>query len=282
MSSPSKYQYGTLQVSLHPDGVAHVELNRPKKLNAFNDALVRDIRVCFQEISADTSIRVVIVSGSGRMFTAGLDLADHMLLDLPSGKNSGKDSARLAYANRAHIKDFQDAFTAIEECTQPVIAAVHNGCFGAGVDMITACDIRYGTKDSFYCVKEVDIGLASDVGSLQRLPKVIGNQSLVRELCLTGRFLQGPEAYRCGLLSKLVDTKEQVLEEAFKTARLIASKSPVAVVGTKHLLNYSRDRTIADGLAYTLTWSSAMLNTEDIPLSVQAFVEKKPATYSKL
>jgi delta(3,5)-delta(2,4)-dienoyl-CoA isomerase len=135
------------------------------------------------------------------MFTAGLDCKYKLILPFfipwwwfvilvseTQLKSLGEgDPARAAYKNRAHIQNFQNAFTAIEECTKPVIAAVHSACFGAGVDLITACDIRYCTKDAFFCVKEIDVGLAADVGSLQRLPKVIGNHSLVRELCYTGR-----------------------------------------------------------------------------------------------
>ncbi|KAG0166762.1 putative enoyl CoA hydratase [Apophysomyces sp. BC1034] len=273
-----KYQYETVIVKFIPGGVAHVQLNRPKTLNAFNAALIRDVRAVFRDISEDSEIAVVVVSGSGRMFTAGLDLQDTPL-DLSMGD---KDPARAAYVTRKHIEDFQDAFTAIEKCHKPVIAAIHGACIGAGVDMTTACDIRYCSKDAYFSVKEVDIGLAADVGSLQRLPKVTGNISLVRELCLTGRNLYADEALSCGLVNKVMDTHEQLLAEAFKTAKLIATKSPVAVYGTKQLLNYSRDHSVAESLAYTATWNAAMLNTEDIVRSMEAFMTKKPAKYSKL
>ncbi|KAI9021565.1 ClpP/crotonase-like domain-containing protein [Phycomyces nitens] len=268
----------TIKVDIIDGNIAHVQLNRPKTLNAFNDQMVKEVRSVFDALAIDQNIRAVVVSGSGRMFTAGLDLAENSLNKL----SSSADGARVAYANRAHIRDFQASFTAIETCDKPVIAAIHNGCFGAGVDMSTACDIRYCTKDAYFCVKEVDIGLAADVGTLQRLPKVIGNNSLVRELCFTGRNMYAPEASACGLVNKVLDTKEELLNEAFKTARFIASKSPVAVTGTKHLLNYSRDHSVSEGLGYTVTWNAAMLNTEDIPKSVEAFVTKKPAVYSKL
>ncbi|CAO3601476.1 unnamed protein product [Absidia cylindrospora] len=211
------------------------------------------------------------------MFTAGLDLTETAI-----SLESEGDLARLAYSKRAHLKEFQGAFTAIEECDKPVIAAVHSGCYGAGVDMITACDMRYCTKDALFCVKEVDIGLAADVGSLQRLPKVLGNQSLVRELCYTGRNFYADEALQHGLVNRVYDTQEELVAEALKMAALIASKSPVAVIGTKHNLLYARDHSVAEALNYTVTWSSAMLNTEDIPKSFAAFVSKEPAKYSKL
>ncbi|KAI8970350.1 ClpP/crotonase-like domain-containing protein [Mycotypha africana] len=272
-----QYQYETVNVEVLPEGVAHVQLNRPNKLNAFNDQLVNDVRIAFEDISKDSNILSVVISGSGRMFTAGLDLTETKLKSFDEG-----DPARAAYKNRAHIENFQAAFTAIELCTKPVIAAIHNACFGAGVDLITACDIRYCTSDSFFCIKEVDVGLAADVGSLQRLPKVIGNQSLVRELCFTGRNMYADEALACGFVSKVTDDYNSLMGEALKLARTIASKSPIAVLGTKHLLNYSRDHSVAEGLAYTVTWNAPMLNTEDIPLSIQAFVTKRPAKYSKL
>ncbi|KAI8641692.1 ClpP/crotonase-like domain-containing protein [Parasitella parasitica] len=267
----SPYQYETVKVDVSAEGVAHVQLHRPKKLNAFND------QKAFQDISVDSNVFSVVVSGTGRMFTAGLDLSETSL-----NSQDSTDPARAAWKIRSHIQGFQAAFTAIEECSKPVIAAVHGACFGAGVDLITACDIRYCAKDSFFCVKEVDVGLAADVGSLQRLPKVIGNNSLVRELCFTGRNMYAAEALQCGFVNKVAADQEAVLAEAFKTAKLIASKSPIAVLGTKHLLNYSRDHSVAEGLNYTVAWNQGMLNTEDIPLSIQAFVTKKPATYSKL
>ncbi|CAO3688483.1 unnamed protein product [Umbelopsis vinacea] len=287
MSAYTKFE--TVKGEFVADHVLHVQLNRPKKLNSFNPTqvseigsllprLVREVREIFRAIREDRDIRSVVVSGSGRMFTAGLDLSENGLTALVDDN----DVARGAFHRRRHIEDFQASFTAIEQCDKPVIAAIHNGCFGAGVDMITACDIRYATKDSFFCVKEVDVGLAADVGTLQRLPKVIGNHSLVRELCYTGRNLYADEALHCGLVNKVLGSQEEVIAEAIKTAKLIASKSPVAVVGTKNLLNYSRDHSVVEGLEYTVTWNAAMLNTEDIPRSVEAFVTKKPAVYSKL
>ncbi|KAI9278417.1 ClpP/crotonase-like domain-containing protein [Phascolomyces articulosus] len=278
MSSSPKYQYKNLLVHIHPEGVAHVELNRPKRLNAINEALVEDIRVCFTALGQDKDIRAIVLSGAGRTFTSGLDFKDNFLLK----GEADTDVARRAYTKQNHIKWFQSAMSALEKCAQPVIVAMHYGVYGVAVDLCTAGDIRYGTKDSFYTVKEVDMGLAPDVGTLQRLPKVIGSDSLARELCYTGRNMYADEAYRCGLISKIFDTKEQMIEDALKTAKIIASKSPVAVVSSKHLLNYSRDHSVDEGLEYTAVWNSAMLMTEDIPKSVEAFMTKKPATYSKL
>ncbi|KAG2218282.1 hypothetical protein INT45_002404 [Circinella minor] len=278
MSSSPKYQYENLKVHIYPEGVAHVELYRPKRLNAINEALVEDIRVCFNTLGQDSTIRAIILSGHGRTFTSGIDFKDNFLMK----GEPDTDVARRAYTKRLHIEWFQSAMSALEKCPQPVIVAMHYGVYGVAVDLCTAGDIRYGTKDSFYTVKEVDLGLAPDVGTLQRLPKVIGSDSLARELCFTGRNMYADEAYKCGLISKLFDTKEEMIEDALKTARVIASKSPVAVVSSKHLLNYSRDHSVDEGLQYTAVWNSAMLQTEDIPKSIQGFMQKKPAHYSNL
>ncbi|ORX62463.1 ClpP/crotonase [Hesseltinella vesiculosa] len=278
----AKYQYETVKVDIN-NLVAHVQLNRAKKLNAFNDAMVRDVRLVFEDLAGDKNIRVVVLSGSGRMLTAGLDLTESTLLKSTDEETGEElDCARKSYNTRAHIENFQQAFTAIEKCDKPVIAAIHSGCYGAGVDMVTACDMRYCTKDALFCVKEVDVGLAADVGTLQRLPKVIGNQSLVRELCFSGRNMYAAEAHQAGLVNRVFDTFDEMMAEAMNMANLIASKSPVAVVGTKHNLIYSRDHSVAESLAYQVTWSSAMLNTDDIPKSFVAFVSKEPAKYSKL
>jgi len=232
----------------------------------------------FEQIKADSDVRAVIVSGAGRLFTAGLDLTDNAI----SGMDRSRDPARTAYNLRPRILDLQETFTAIEMSDKPVIAVVHNGCIGAGVDLITACDIRLATKDAYFSVKEIDIGLAADLGTLQRLPKVMGNHSLVREICLTGRNFSAAEALQHGLVSKLLETKEEALAEALKLANDIASKSPVAVVGTKHLLNYSRDHSVAEGLAYTAFWNAAMLNTEDIAKCFESFTTKKKPKFAKL
>ncbi|KAI7848529.1 ClpP/crotonase-like domain-containing protein [Circinella umbellata] len=274
------YQYETLNVKIYPDGVAHVELNRPDKLNSFSPGVFEDIFQCFTTMSKDSDIHAIVLSGSGRMFTAGIDFKGGALLQ--GSKDKDLDVARQAFAKQAHLNYLQRSISSLEKCSQPVIVAMHNGVFGVGVDLVTAGDIRYGTKDSYYCVKEVDLGLAPDVGTLQRLPKIIGSASLVRELCYTARIMKSNEALQCGFINRIFDTKEQLIEGAMKTAHEIASKSPVAVVSTKHLLNYSRDHSVDEGLDYTRVWNSAMLMTEDIPKSIEAFVTKTPAKYSKI
>ncbi|CAG8775540.1 6141_t:CDS:10, partial [Gigaspora rosea] len=264
------YTFQTLKVTFPAQYVLHVELNNTERLNAFDRILWNDVKECFMRIDADSAVRVAVISGAGKLFSAGIDCIYLSAVNTLSEINNSEvtDFARKAYYLRRSVKILQDSFTAIESCNKPVIAVVHNACIGAGVDLITACDIRYCSQDAYFCVKEIDFGLAADIGTLQRLPKIVGNNSLVRELCFTGRKFSSTEALNFGLVNKILQTKEIALAEAFKTASIIASKSPVAIVGTKHLLNYSRDHSVNEGLEYTALWNSAMLNSEDL---IEAF-----------
>ncbi|XP_029427192.1 delta(3,5)-Delta(2,4)-dienoyl-CoA isomerase, mitochondrial isoform X3 [Rhinatrema bivittatum] len=281
-NAESSYSYSTLKVSQTADKMLHVELNRPEKMNAMNKAFWREMVECFNKIAEDSECNVVVVSGAGRVFTAGIDLMD-MAGDVLQAE--GDDVARKAWNLRKKITEYQETFTVIEKCSKPVIAAVHGACIGAGVDMISACDIRYCTQDAWFQVKEVDIGLAADVGTLQRLPRIIGSQSLVNELAFTSRKMMSDEARSCGLVSRVFPDKESMLQGAMELASEIAGKSPVAVQGTKINLVYSRDHSVQEGLRYMATWNMSMLQTEDILKSAQAAMEKKSTKdvqYSKL
>ncbi|KAI9331152.1 ClpP/crotonase-like domain-containing protein [Obelidium mucronatum] len=278
MTTSNLPTYETLMLSTPSPDVIHVQLNRPQKLNAMSKQMWRDISSCFTAISVTTSIRAVVLSGSGRGFTAGLDLFDFV----NAFKTSG-DCARNALEFLELVKWMQESITAVEKCRQPVIAAVHGPCVGGGIDLITACDIRYASKDALFSVKEVDIGLAADVGTLQRLPKVVGNQSWVHEICLTGRNFSSMEAETYQLISRVVDgSRDEVVAAALKTAELIASKSPVAVVGTKNVLKYSRDHSVEEGLRYVGLWNASMIQTEDTTIAATASMSKSKAVYSKL
>ncbi|GCC31422.1 delta(3,5)-Delta(2,4)-dienoyl-CoA isomerase, mitochondrial [Chiloscyllium punctatum] len=278
----ASYDFETLHVSQPRDSVLHVELNRPNKRNAMNHTLWREMVECFNKITHDTDHRVVVVSGAGKMFTAGIDLMDMAGQVL---QPTGDDTARKAWHIRNKILQYQESFNVIEKCPKPVIAAVHNACIGGGVDLITACDIRLCSQDAWFQVKEVDIGMAADVGTLQRLPKIIGSASLMSELVYTARQLMADEALSCGLVSRVFEDKEAMLEGAFEMASEIASKSPLAVQGTKLNLIYSRDHPVKDGLNYIATWNMSMLQTDDLIKSAQAAMEKKSpkdVPYSKL
>lgn len=205
------------------------------------------------------------------------------MLDMSSKLQEASDVSRKAKIFEEFIILYQHSITSLEKCDKPIIACTHSAVVGAGVDLITAADIRFCTKDSWFCVKEVDIGMAADVGTLQRLPKVIGSQSLVRELCFTARKLPSAEAEKCGLVSKVFEDKSSMLEEAIKVAEVIASKSPVAVQTTKRNMVYSLDHTNQDGLDHIRELNKLNLQSEDFFNAVVAGQSKgEVPVFSKL
>jgi len=268
----SQYQFEHLSVTEPSKYVFNVELNRPKKMNAMNHKLWEELGSAFTSLGRDPSCRAIILSGSGRMFTAGIDLAD--LTKIAGIINGDADSARKAMIMEPMIRWMQDQFTALEKCPVPVIGAVHNACVGAGVDVITATDIRFCTQDAYFQVKEVDMGLAADVGTLARLPKIIGSQSLVSDLCLTARKMHSDEALSSGLVSRMFDSKDSMLEGAIELASSIAQKSPIAVQGTKVNLVHSRDHKVQENLDHVARWNSVYLQTDDVMTAVMAAMNK--------
>ncbi|XP_036690228.1 delta(3,5)-Delta(2,4)-dienoyl-CoA isomerase, mitochondrial [Balaenoptera musculus] len=276
------HSYESLRVTSAQKHILHVQLNRPEKRNAMNKAFWSEMVVCFNKIAEDSDCRAVVISGAGKMFTSGIDF-----VDMASGllQPAGGDVARISWHLHSLLSRYQETFSVIEKCPKPVIGAIHGGCIGAGVDLITACDVRYCTQDASFQVKEVDLGLAADVGTLQRLPRVIGNQSLVNELAFTARKMMADEALESGLVSRVFPDKEVMLDAAFALAAEISSKSPVAVQSTKINLLYSRDHSVTDSLNFMKSWNMSMLQTEDVVKSLQALMEKKELktiTFSKL
>ncbi|KAK3928758.1 Delta(3,5)-Delta(2,4)-dienoyl-CoA isomerase, mitochondrial [Frankliniella fusca] len=280
-SNSSMPQYETIAVSVHSPFVYNVELNRPDRLNALNKTMWREIGEAFQTLSDDKECRVIVLSASGKAFTAGLDLTDASLL-AQSG-DEDEDIARRCQRMYKIIKSYQGSFTALEKCSKPVLCAVHGPCVGAGVDMASAADIRLCSSDAWFQIKEVDIGLAADVGTLQRLPKAIGSLSLVNELAYTARKFLAAEAKECGFVNTVYPDKESLLKAAFEMATSIASKSPVAVQMTKRSIVFSRDHTVDESLEHIATWNQALLQSEDLMMSAMAAATKSPPpTFSKL
>jgi len=243
-------------------------------------AFWREIRECFEKIRFDSDVRVVVITSNGKIFTGGLDVQEHA--DILGGPSEGEDVARRAVKLTKFITKYQDSFSAIEACIQPVIVAVNGACIGGGIDLITACDIRLCSADAWFSIKEVDVGLAADTGTLQRLPRVIGNGSLVRELVYTGRKLTSSEAKDCGLVSSVYKDRETLVSEALQLASTIASKSPIAVAASKISLNYSRDHSVQDGLNFMTVLNSSMLQTSDMMESMMSGMEKRKPIFSNL
>ncbi|CAF4241680.1 unnamed protein product [Rotaria sp. Silwood2] len=266
--------YETLKLSQPKPHVTVVELNRPTKLNAMNKQLFDDLKTCFEQLSIDKTCRAAVLTGAGKAFGSGIDIK-YLTVMAVSELGQIDDTGRKALHLRRMIQRVQDCLRAVDKCEKPVIAAIHGHCIGAGVDLSACCDIRYSSRETKFSIKEVDMGLAADVGTLQILPKFITNHSLFRELVFTSRTFDTNEAQQIGFLSRVFDTREAVLDAAIDLASVIARKSPVAVQGSKINLNYARDHTIDDNFNFISTWNSSMLMSEDIVKSVMASVASK-------
>jgi enoyl-CoA hydratase/carnithine racemase len=258
------------------DGVAHVELARADKFNAMDGAMFAAIGDTFRALGRDPAVRAILLSGRGRHFTAGLDL------DYASSQfRPGPDAARAAEAKLRHIEWLQDCFSAVEAARPPVIAAVHGGCIGAGVDLASACDLRLASADAFFQVAEVDVAITADLGTLQRLGYLIP-QGLLRELTYTGRRVGAEEAARIGLVNRIETDREAAIAAGLALARTIAAKSPLAVAGAKKNLNHSRGRPVEDGLRDVALWNAAALATADLGEAVRARLGKTEASFPPL
>ena len=279
MFSQNSYdKYTTLRVTSPTEYVCHVELNRPDSLNSMNRQFFSELTQCFEQISFDSSVRCVMLSGAGRFFSSGLDLKDANLLT-----NEESDVGRKGlHLLRSSITPFQQSISSLEKCPKPVLCAIHSGCIGGGVDLVTAGDIRVATTDTYFQIKEIDIGLAADIGTLQRFQKVMGNDSLFRELVYTGRKLLCDEALKIGLISSIFVSKDEMIKFAIETCKVIASKSPIAMQASKVNINYSRDHSVREGLEYIAAWNMSMLQSEDLIKSVMAAVSKEKPIFSKL
>jgi enoyl-CoA hydratase len=179
---------------------------------------------------------------------------------------------------RALVLDLQDTVTAVERCRKPVIAEIHGACVGGGIDLITACDLRYCSQDAYFSIKEIDVGMTADVGTLQRLPKIVG-EALTRELAYTGRNVKGEEAQEIRLVNRCYATREELAAGVAAIAASIAAKSPLAVRGCKEMITYARDHSVADGLNYIATWNAAMLLSQDLDEALAAGREKRPPVF---
>lgn len=279
----SSASYETLEVSQPSPFVTKVQLNRPQKSNAMNSAFWREIKQCLDGCSSDPECRVLMLTGAGKNFTSGLDLNEFAPKLMAATTQASEDVARRALTSmRTMIKPLQDSITAFEKCMKPVVAVIHGACVGGGVDLVSACDIRLATKDAYFQIKEVELGIIADVGTLQRLPKVVGGDSMLRELVYTGRKFSAEEALRMGMVSSLYEDRESAESAGLGLAKVIASKSPVAVQGSKVNLNYSRDHTVDESLEYAMVWNGAMLQSEDLMKAVQALMNKEQPVFAKL
>lgn len=266
------HSFETLEVSIE-EQVATVCLNRPDKANSMNAAMWDELQTCFEWLDEEPSVRAVILAGNGKHFCAGIDLG--LFAGITGG---GSEAGRVGEQLRRTVLRLQGNLTAIENCRKPVLAAIHNTCIGGGVDMTCCADMRYATEDAYFSIREIDLGMTADVGTLQRLPKIIP-PGVVNELAYTGRNMDAEEARETGYVNRVFEDRECMMREVTAIARSIAKKSPLAIRGSKEMLRYTRDHSVAEGLNYIATWNAAMLSQADLQEGVTAQMEKRQAVY---
>lgn len=255
------------------ESIGVIWLNRPDKHNALSEDMWSDLPKAARELASDRGIRAIVVAGRGQAFTVGIDLT--MLGSIAPEGASDVDRRRTLYQS---IRRLQDTFTSLAECPQPVIAAVHGYCLGAGLDLITACDIRLASADAVFSIRETVMGLVADVGTMQRLPRIL-SPGHVAQLVYTGEDIDARRAVELGLVNRVYEDQDRLLEATFDLANKIAANSPLAVQGAKAVLRASEGRTVAEGLDYVALWNAAFLMSDDLGEALTAFSEKRPPKF---
>ena len=276
----NKNKYKCFQVDIEHH-IANLVLSRPNELNTMSRDFWVELGDVLEEINKNSEVRVVVMSSTGKHFCAGMDLNafSNGVDNIPDEKKP--DHARIGEAVYRVAKELQEYISTLEKIRVPVIAAIHGGCIGGAVDLVTACDIRLASDDAFFCIQEINIGMAADVGTLQRLPKIIPD-SKMREMAYTGRRMYAEEAKETGLVSDTYKSQEDMLKAANSLAKEIAAKSPVAIYGLKAVMNYSRDHSVSESLEYNALWSGAMLSQKDMTEAMTANIEKRDASFNDL
>jgi len=248
-----------------------VALNRPSKGNAFNMLMWRELQEVFQAMNADSSAKVAILKGASTHFSTGMDLEVFVEMNDMAGRERCEGRKREALSHI--IQFYQDCISSPEKAPIPVIAAISGFCIGGAIDLITACDMRYCTTDSVFSIKETDLAIVADIGTLQRLPKLIG-ESQTRELAFTGRTFSGREAEELGLVLKCFSTHDQMMDHVSRVAAQIASKSPLTIRGVKKTLLYARDHSVQASLEQVKQLNAAHLYSSDLLTAMMAHMKK--------
>jgi enoyl-CoA hydratase len=257
--------------------VAHLRMSRPEALNSMCREFWTELPEIVGRLDDDGGVRVIVLSSTGRHFSAGLDLALLQSVLIEEEEAGARSRAGL----RSLVLELQQSLSCLEKARMPVIAAVQGGCLGGGVDLISACDMRYCTADAFFCIQEINIGITADVGTLQRLPKIVPG-GVVRELAFTGRRLPAARAREIGLVNEVYPSPEEMLEGVTEIAREVAARSPLAVWGSKQMLNYARDHSVAEALDQIATWQPGMLEPRDVLEAFRANQEKREPVFDDL
>ena len=258
------------------EGIAHLVLNRPQALNAMNPAFWRELDAVLTQLHQSGEARVLVISSTGKHFCAGMAL-ESFTGDISMDDESPEGRAAIFDL----LTDMQATFTKLETLRMPVIAAIQGGCIGGAVDMVTACCLRYASADAFFCIQEINIGMVADVGTLQRLPKLLP-MALVKELAYTGRRLSAQRALGYGLVNEVCDSAASTLAAAMACAREIATKPPVAIWGSKQAIDYARDHSVEDSLRQMGWLQGAIWSNRHVRESVLALKDKRVAEFPDL
>jgi len=276
MSDVTSRTYECFRVEIS-DNVANIILSRPDKANSMIRPFWVELPQIVRAIDDNALARVIVLTAEGKHFSSGMDL---------SVFSTGPDlSAHEIGRVRANIMEtltvLQQAFTCLESSRMPVLMAAHGACMGATVDFASACDMRYCTRDAYFSIHEINIGMVADLGTFPRLPYLIPH-GLVRELAYTGRRMLADEAKSSGFVNQVFETVEDMHKAVFAIAREIANRSPLAVWGSKEMLNYGRDHSVADSLRHMAVWQTGMFQNPDMVESFKALTEKRPGNFENL
>ena len=260
-------------LTIERDGhVATLWLDNPDRRNALGPAFWEDLPVMMAELTDEDEIRVVVIAARGPCFTVGLDLKS--MGGSVAGGGQGRSDASRRTAMRRELKRLQASINAVADCPKPVLAAVHGYCLGGGIDLITACDIRMASADAIFSVRETKIAIVADLGTLQRLPGIVG-RGHVAELALSGRDITADRARDIALVNDVLPDHDALLKATHELAAEIAGNSPLVVQGTKAVLRAGEGHSVAEGLDYVGIWNAAFLQSNDLVEAMTAFAEKR-------
>ena len=269
--------FNTVKISVD-EHIAQLQLIRPESYNSLNRSFWREFPLALAEIRDNPEVRALVISSTGKHFSAGMDLE---IFTKPDPRLFNGEASRRGEYVRRLVLDLQDVFNQLEKLRMPVLVAIQGGCIGGAFDLVCACDSRYCTQDAYFTIKETELGITADLGTLQRLPTLI-SPGLARELAYTARKLEADEALSSSLVNRVFPDAESMLSGVMDIARQIASHSPLAVTGSKIMLNYAREHSVTDSLEYMAAWQSGMFQPADMMEGFAAKTQQRTTAYEPL